>query len=179
MLANVGPGFLGNQGEERSTACLIGQGARARLGDARVAGFLAVRAERRERLGQVLDAGALLPIFAGIDPMREARLMSRLDHPNIVQAYDVGKAGEFHYFVMEYVEGGTVHDTIVQNKRFDEKDALDIVINIADALQHAHEKGLIHRDVKPKNIMMTTGGVAKLADLGLELGMELPAEVEI
>lgn len=97
----------------------------------------------------------------------EGRAAAQLNHPNIVQAYDVGRAGEFHYFVMEYVEGGTVHDQIVANKRFDEREALDIVINIADALQHAHEKGLIHRDVKPKNVMMTKSGVAKLADLGL------------
>lgn len=97
----------------------------------------------------------------------EGRAAAQLNHPNIVQAYDVGKAGEFHYFVMEYVEGGTVHDTIVQNKRFQEVEAIEIVINIADALQHAHEKGLIHRDVKPKNVMMTPNGVAKLADLGL------------
>lgn len=97
----------------------------------------------------------------------EGRAAAQLNHPNIVQAYDVGRAGEFHYFVMEYVEGGTVHDQIVQNKRFGESEALDIIINIADALKHAHEKGLVHRDVKPKNIMMTLAGVAKLADLGL------------
>jgi len=97
----------------------------------------------------------------------EGRAAAQLNHPNIVQAYDVGRAGEFHYFVMEYVEGGTVHDQIIASKRFDEHEALDIVINIADALQHAHEKGLIHRDVKPKNIMKTKAGVAKLADLGL------------
>jgi serine/threonine protein kinase len=97
----------------------------------------------------------------------EGRAAAQMNHPNIVQAYDVGKAGEFHYFVMEYVDGGTVHDVIANDKRFLEKDALDIIINIADALQHAHEKGLIHRDVKPKNIMRTPSGVAKLADLGL------------
>lgn len=97
----------------------------------------------------------------------EGRAAAQMNHPNIVQAYDVGKAGEFHYFVMEYVEGGTVHDVIAHDKRFSEKDALDIIINIADALEHAHDKGLIHRDVKPKNIMMTSSGVAKLADLGL------------
>ncbi len=97
----------------------------------------------------------------------EGRAAAQLNHPNIVQAYDVGRAGEFHYFVMEYVEGGTVHDQIVAAKRFAEDEALDIIINIADALKHAHEKGLVHRDVKPKNIMMTRTGVAKLADLGL------------
>lgn len=97
----------------------------------------------------------------------EGRAAAQLNHPNIVQAYDVGKAGDYHYFVMEFVDGSTVYDQIVANKRYSENDALDIVIQIAEALQHAHEKGLIHRDVKPKNIMITRSGVAKLADMGL------------
>lgn len=97
----------------------------------------------------------------------EGRAAAQLNHPNIVQAFDVGQAGEFHFFVMEYVEGKTVHDAITENKRFTETEALDIIINTADALRHAHEKGLIHRDVKPKNIMLTPQGGAKLADLGL------------
>jgi serine/threonine-protein kinase len=97
----------------------------------------------------------------------EGRIAAQLNHPNIVQAYDVGQAGEFHYFVMEYVEGTTVYDQIVRAKRFKEQEALDIIIQVAEALEHAHAKGLIHRDVKPKNIMMTPQGVAKLADMGL------------
>jgi len=97
----------------------------------------------------------------------EGKAAAALNHPNIVQAYDVGQAGEFHYFVMEFVEGSTVHDRIVANKRTPEREALDIAISVADALRHAHDKGLIHRDVKPKNIMITPDGVVKLADLGL------------
>lgn len=97
----------------------------------------------------------------------EGRAAAQLNHPNIVQAYDVGKAGDYHYFVMEFVDGRTVYDDIVKNKRFSEADALDIVIQIAEALQHAHERGLIHRDVKPKNIMINRQGMAKLADMGL------------
>lgn len=97
----------------------------------------------------------------------EGRAAAQLNHPNIVQAYDVGKAGEYHYFVMEFVDGSTVYDEIAKSKRYQEKDAIDIVIQVAEALQHAHERGLIHRDVKPKNIMLTAGGVAKLADMGL------------
>ncbi|QYU67872.1 protein kinase [Leptolyngbya sp. 15MV] len=98
---------------------------------------------------------------------QEGRAAAQLNHPNIVQAYDVGKSGEFHYFVMEYVDGRTVYDDIVKHKRYSEADALDVVVQVAEALQHAHEKGLIHRDVKPKNIMITKEGVAKLADMGL------------
>lgn len=101
----------------------------------------------------------------------EGRAAAQLNHPNIVQAYDVGKAGEYHYFVMEYVDGRTVYDDIVKHKRYNENDALEIVIQIAEALQHAHDRGLIHRDVKPKNLMLTKEGVAKLADMGLARAM--------
>jgi serine/threonine-protein kinase len=97
----------------------------------------------------------------------EGRAAAQLNHPNIVQAYDVGKAGDYHYFVMEYVEGRTAYDDIARLKRYSEKDAIEIILQIAEALLHAHEKGLIHRDVKPKNIMITKEGVAKLADMGL------------
>ncbi|MCC6425881.1 MAG: serine/threonine protein kinase [Phycisphaerales bacterium] len=101
----------------------------------------------------------------------EGRAAAQLNHPNIVQAYDVGKVGDQHYFVMEYVDGRTVYDDITSHKRLSEKDAIDITIQIASALLHAHEKGLIHRDVKPKNIMITKEGVAKLADMGLARAM--------
>lgn len=97
----------------------------------------------------------------------EGRAAAQLNHPNIVQAYDVGKAGDYHYFVMEFVDGTTVYDEIVKQRRFGEAEALDIIIQVTEALQHAHGKGLIHRDVKPKNIMLTKNGVAKLADMGL------------
>ena len=97
----------------------------------------------------------------------EGRAAAQLNHPNIVQAFDVGRAGELYYFVMEYVDGRTVYDDIAKHKRFGEQDALDIVIQIAEALEHAHSKGLIHRDVKPKNLMIAREGIAKLADMGL------------
>ncbi len=98
---------------------------------------------------------------------KEGKAAARLNHANIVQAFDVGEAGGYHYFVMEYVAGHTVFDEIDRGKSFSEAEALDIVIQIAEALDHAHERGFIHRDVKPKNIMLTQDGVAKLADMGL------------
>ena len=97
----------------------------------------------------------------------EGKAAAQLNHPNIVGALDVGQAGDFHYFVMEYVEGHTVYDDIVSHRKYRETDALDMVIQIARALDHAHKAGFIHRDVKPKNIMITPEGVAKLADMGL------------
>ncbi|MHC4791432.1 MAG: serine/threonine protein kinase, partial [Planctomycetota bacterium] len=98
---------------------------------------------------------------------KEGQAAAKLNHNNIVQAFDVGEAGGYHYFVMEYVEGKTVHDDLTAGKIFKEKEALEIIIQLAQALKHAHARGLIHRDVKPKNIMINTAGVVKLADMGL------------
>lgn len=101
----------------------------------------------------------------------EGRAAAQLNHPNIVQAFDVGNEGDLYYFVMEYVEGRSVHDDIVTHKRYKESEAIDIAIQVAEALEHAHDRGLIHRDVKPKNIMITREGVVKLADMGLARAM--------
>jgi len=98
---------------------------------------------------------------------KEGQAAGKLNHPNIVQAFDVGESGGYHYFVMEYVEGKTISDDLVAGKVFSEKEALEIIIQVAHALAHAHAKGLIHRDVKPKNIMIDKSGVVKLADMGL------------
>jgi serine/threonine protein kinase len=98
---------------------------------------------------------------------KEGQAAGKLNHNNIVQAFDVGEAGGYHYFVMEYVEGKTLHDDLAAGKVFGEAEALNIIIQVAHALAHAHNCGLIHRDVKPKNIMINTAGVVKLADMGL------------
>lgn len=97
----------------------------------------------------------------------EGKAAAKLNHANIVGALDVGKAGEYHYFVMEYVQGRTVHDDIVANKHYPEAEAVEIILQVTSALEHAHKAGFIHRDVKPKNIMITEQGTAKLADMGL------------
>jgi serine/threonine-protein kinase len=101
---------------------------------------------------------------------KEGQAAGRLNHPNIVQAIDVGEAGGYHYFVMEYVEGKTIADDLVAGKIFSESEALEIIIEVAKALAHAHACNLIHRDVKPKNIMISTTGAVKLADMGLARG---------
>jgi len=104
---------------------------------------------------------------------KEGRAAARLSHNNIVQAIDVGSTPDnFHYFVMEFVEGKTLYDLmqpppVGEGRNFTEHEAIDITIQIGEALAHAHRRGLIHRDVKPKNILLTPQGVAKLTDLGL------------
>ncbi|MBN2137386.1 MAG: serine/threonine protein kinase [Sedimentisphaerales bacterium] len=98
---------------------------------------------------------------------KEGKAAGKLNHPNIVQAIDVGEAGGYHYFVMEYVEGKTIADDLTSGGVIPEAEAIDIIIQVANALKHAHAQGLIHRDVKPKNIMINKNGVVKLADMGL------------
>jgi len=98
---------------------------------------------------------------------REAKIAAKLSHNNIVNAIDAGEVDSRHFFVMEYVEGLTIKDELDQGKVYDEKSALKIVVAVAEALKHAHQRGLIHRDVKPENVILTKEGNVKLADLGL------------
>lgn len=98
---------------------------------------------------------------------REAKIAAKLSHNNVVNAIDAGEVNGHHYFVMEYVEGATIKDTLDRRETFEEKTALKIVLAIAEALKHAHQRGLIHRDIKPENVILTRDGGVKLADLGL------------
>jgi len=98
----------------------------------------------------------------------EGKAAAKLNHPNIVQAIDVNRSGEYHYFVMEFVDGRTVYDDIVNSGPYGEDDAVRIGIETARALDHSHKQGFIHRDVKPKNIMIADeSNRTKLADMGL------------
>ena len=110
---------------------------------------------------------------------REARSAARLNHPNIVQGIDVGHAAGHYYFAMEFVDGVTVKQMLRQAGRIEEKKALNIIGAVAKALEHAHTHGIIHRDVKPENIMVTRQGVVKLADLGLARSSEKPDTLTI
>jgi serine/threonine-protein kinase len=98
---------------------------------------------------------------------REARAVAKLNHPNIIQGIDVGEVEGVHYFVMEYVDGRTVGDLVRRGGAIDEKRALYIILQVTKALAHAWKNGLLHRDLKPDNIMIARDGVAKLCDLGL------------
>lgn len=100
---------------------------------------------------------------------REAQAVLTLSHPNIVESYDVGEdeTTGATYIVMEYMEGGTLKDLIQQKGALPPKVAVSIACQVLDALEHAHEWGIIHRDVKPQNVMITPKGKAKLADFGI------------
>jgi predicted Ser/Thr protein kinase len=97
---------------------------------------------------------------------REARAAARLVHPNVVQVYDFGTDGEVHYLVMEYVEGESL-ERLLARPGLTIEAALRLVYHVALALQAAHDSGIIHRDVKPSNILLTPSGRPKLADFGL------------
>lgn len=98
---------------------------------------------------------------------REAQAAASLSHPNVVSIYDVGQEGETHYIVMEYVEGNTLNDLIKEKAPLQVEDALHIAGQICDALDHAHTNQIIHRDIKPHNILIGKNGRVKVTDFGI------------
>jgi serine/threonine-protein kinase len=105
---------------------------------------------------------------------REARSGTALNHPNIVRCLTVGQdqATMKHYMVMEYVDGSTAQVLLEAQGKLPLGDAVHIVLDVARALEHAHSRNIVHRDIKPGNILITRSGVAKLADLGLAKRMD-------
>jgi serine/threonine-protein kinase len=98
---------------------------------------------------------------------REALSAAKLSHPNIVTIHQICPYKDTYYIVMELVEGGALHEFLAVQKRFDPKEATRIVRAAAEGLGHAHRRGIIHRDIKPGNIMMTNDGQVKVSDFGL------------
>lgn len=98
---------------------------------------------------------------------RESQAAAGLSHPNIVSVYDVGQEGNIHFIVMELVEGKTLSKLIEEKGRLDYKEAINITRQVASALSLAHKNQIVHRDIKPHNILITNTGVAKLADFGI------------
>ena len=110
--------------------------------------------------------------------LREARLAARLCHPNVVQVFDAGDDGR-PFLVMEYVAGQTVADRLAQGQRFTGEEILRLAADLSAGLAHAHGQGIVHRDVKPHNVLLTGDGVAKLADFGIARAREEGGLTEI
>ena len=112
------------------------------------------------------------PEFVALDDFRarfqkEARAVAQLRHPNIVQVHDFGSHGDAYYMVMEFIEGRDLKKIIAAEGPQPIQRSLDIVLQVAGALEYAHGRGLIHRDIKPENIMMTPAGQPILTDFGI------------
>tara|TARA_R110002049_G_scaffold285698_3_gene466893 strand:+ start:46964 stop:48550 length:1587 start_codon:yes stop_codon:yes gene_type:complete len=98
---------------------------------------------------------------------REARAAAKLNHPNIVQVYDVGSVGTNHFMAQELIDGMNLREELTRNGTLDESDAIEVLVGVASALQAAAESGITHRDIKPENIMRSSRGIIKVADFGL------------
>ena len=134
-------------------------------------GMGAVYKARQPNLDRYVALKILLP-EVGKDPafaerfMREARALAKLNHPSIVAVYEFGEVDGLYYFVMEYVDGANLRQTLAAGG-LTPPEALAIVPQICDALQFAHDAGVVHRDIKPENILIDKQGRVKVADFGL------------
>src|SRR5262249_12953133 len=126
----------------------------------------------RQRGLDRLVALKILPPRASQDPAfaerftREAQALARLSHPNIVAVHDFGHAGGLYYFLMDYVDAVNRRQTLRAGQLQPEQ-ALHIIPPLCEALQYAHDEGIVHRDIKPENILLDKKGRVKIADFGL------------
>ena len=128
------------------------------------------------RLGRMVALKVLRPELADESAFvgrfeREARIAARLDHANIIPIYEVERAGDFHYFAMKHVAGKSL-DELLATKSLSLEQALEIVVQAARGLGHAHRRGVIHRDVKPSNIMVDDDGQVLITDFGISKALE-------
>jgi len=149
----------------------------------------------RYQLERVLGKGAMGIVYEALDPklhrkvaiktilisqldeetakdfsmrfVREAHAVARLNHPNIVQVYDFGEEGDIAYLVMEFIRGNELKSTLTTGQLFDRKECVRIMCELLDALDFAHEAGVVHRDIKPANVMLDSQGRTKLTDFGV------------
>ena len=136
---------------------------------------------RQKKLQRIVAIKVLKPSLARdtryVDRLRrEARIVASLSHPNIVAGYDLGEAGGYHFFVMEFVEGKSLRQLLLEWGMFAEEYVLKVAQQCAAALDHAFERGVIHRDIKPGNILIDDQGNVKLTDMGLAKG---PADLTL
>ena len=102
---------------------------------------------------------------------REAQSVSNLSHPNIVEVYDVGVEDNEHYIVMEYIEGKTLKQLLKKRESLTLTEVIDIMTQLTDGIAHAHESYIIHRDIKPQNIMIEDNGLIKITDFGIAMAL--------
>src|SRR5256885_2485088 len=149
----------------------------------------------RYNLERTLGKGAMGVVYEGLDPrlgrrvaiktilkshldedtardysmrfVREAQAVARLNHPHIVQVYDFGEEGDMAYLVMEFIKGKELKSYFDANERFDLKTAVRIMSELCEALEFAHKAGIVHRDVKPGNVMLDAEQRVKLTDFGV------------
>lgn len=156
----------------------------------------ATSVSRRYRIDRRLGEGGMAEVFLGHDLLlnrpvaikklhgryagdapfrarfeREAERAGSLSHPNIIEIYDVGEEDGRPYIVMEYVAGDSLKNIIRQEGPFDPDDVAALLEQVAPALDYAHERGIVHRDIKPQNIMVDTNGLAKVVDFGIAKGV--------
>ena len=140
---------------------LIGQGGMAdvyKAKDTILNRIVAIKV-LRDKLSQ--DAMALVRF------QREASAASRLSHPNVVDIYDVGEYEGMHYIVMEFIRGRTLKELIAQRGALDVDEAIGIMKQLVSAINHAHEHKIIHRDIKPQNVLVKDDGTIKITDFGI------------
>jgi tRNA A-37 threonylcarbamoyl transferase component Bud32 len=143
-------------------------------------GMGAVYKARQKQLDRIV-ALKILPPEVGKDPAfaerfaREARSLARLNHPHIVTVYEFGQSDDdLYYFIMEFVDGTDLRH-VIRAGELAAKEALTIVPQVCEALQYAHEEGIVHRDIKPENILLDRRGRVKIGDFGLAKLLDRPA----
>ncbi len=147
-------------------------------------GMAAVYLARDDSLERPVALKVLAENLAG-DPafrdrfLREARLAARLVHPNVVRVYDIGEDERGPFIVMEYVEGETLAEELARRHRLPPDEVVAVAIQICSALEAAHAQRLVHRDIKPQNILRAQGGQVKLADFGIARSLAATQHTEI
>jgi len=154
--------------------------------------FIGTRLDGRYELTELVGEGGMANVYRAIDVLdnrmvavkilkkeyseseefqrrfrNESKAIAVMSHPNIVKIYDMGFSERVQYIVMEFIDGITLKDYIDSEKVLNWKDAVHFVIQILRALQHAHNRGIVHRDIKPQNIMLLTDGTIKVMDFGI------------
>lgn len=154
--------------------------------------YIGKKLDGRYEITELIGVGGMAEVYKGVDVIdnksvaikilkkeyaeneeflrrfrNESKAIAVLSHPNIVKIYDVGFSDKLQYIVMEYIDGITLKEYIEEEKVLTWKDTVHFIIQVLRALQHAHDKGIVHRDIKPQNIMMFNDGTIKVMDFGI------------